>query len=587
MDTDPRSPVVLAPHFEFLPIDSSQGQVRILNIAPGKPGDIIKCSYEVVNVDDDDAAYETLSYVWGVMDGNRTAIIDGTKADLTDNLFAALTRIRHESETRRLWIDALCINQQDAAEKMAQVNMMRKIYFRCQQCNIWMGDIDYAAIGAAEPEALQAAKGALDAVRILAGEDFETPSPHLATTDQQAQAGKALKALMYTAWWGRIWTVQEATAPRNAIVHWGPLSIPWDVMKQAAVELIQGNYLFDLDHLFEYGAYGFFTAPILGLIWASEWVVDPEPPMDMLYRFRYRDSTDPRDKVYVILNLVAEGTYPLPSVTSSDYAINTAVLYRNVMLDLLRDEWGLRPMIGFRGERKSVPGLPSWVVDWSLPPPRLGIAKFWEHSNFWMSFTADRGLPMLDLDELTSPALGEDVLNLNGVYFDRVLARSDLIAEGEGDDRLDEIVDSLIKTALAEESRDRSKFEVYWQESLAGIVTGEHANPAQIFEGQAADEYWQSQMLQNQRLFIAENGAVGLGPSGTSVGDEIWVLAGCRTPFLLGPLHVSDGDGEDDKNQNQNGSGHYTFRGDAFVPKIMRGEAVRGKVDRQRFVHIH
>ncbi|KAI1194616.1 HET-domain-containing protein [Nemania serpens] len=583
MDTDPRSPVVLAPHFEFLPIDSSRGQIRVLRIAPGKVGDVIKCSYEIVDVDDD-VSYQTLSYVWGAMDENRTAIVEGTRAELTDNLFAALTRIRHETETQRLWIDALCINQEDAAEKMAQVNMMHRIYSNCEECNIWMGDIDYAAIGAAEPEALEAAKGALDAIRIMAGEAFETLPPHLATEDQQAQAGKALKALMNTTWWERIWTVQEATSPRNAIVHWGPLAIPWGVMKKAAQELIEGNYPSNIYHLLEFGgSYGFFTAPILGLKWASEWVVDPDPPLEMLYRFRYRDSTDPRDKVYVILNLVAEGTYPLPSVTSSDYAINTAVLYRNVMLDLLRGEQGLRAMIGLRGERKSVPGLPSWVVDWSLPPPGLWISKFWEHSNFWWNFTADRGLPMLDLDELTSAEYGEDVLNLNGVFFDKILAHSDLIAEDDDDDRLYEMVDSLTKKALADESRDRNKFEVYWRESLAGIIEGDHTSPEETFEGQTADAYWREQMFQNQRLFIAENGAVGLGPSGTSVGDEIWVLAGGRTPFLLSPLLASDGDGRKDRDA----SWHYTFRGDVFVPKIMRGKAVSGNEDRQRFVHIH
>ncbi|KAI1189188.1 HET-domain-containing protein [Nemania serpens] len=583
MDTDPRSPVVLAPHFEFLPIDSSRGQIRVLRIAPGKAGETIECSYEIVNVDDN-VPYQTLSYVWGSMDETRTAIIEGTKADLTDNLFAALTRIRHETETRRLWVDALCINQANAAEKMAQVNMMRSIYSNCEECHIWMGNINYAAIGAAEPEALQAAQGALDAIRIMAGEVFETLPPHLATEDRRDKAGKALKALMHTAWWGRIWTVQEATTPRNAIVHWGPLAIPWDLMKKATVALMQGSCPLHIYHMFMCGgSSGFFTAPILGLIWASKWVEQPDSPLWMLYRFRYRDSTDPRDKIYVVLNLVADGTYPLPSVTSSDYAINTAVLYRNVMLDLLRSEWGLRPMIGLRGERKSVPGLPSWVVDWSLPPPGLGIARFWEHDKFWPNYTADRGLPMLDLDALTSPEHGEDVLNVNGVFFDKILAHSDLLAEGEENSRLYEIADDLVEKTLAEDLRDRGKFEVYWRESLADIIEGEHANPQQSFDGKAADVYWRELMLPNQRLFIAESGVVGLGPSGTSVGDEIWVLSGGRTPFLLSPLCAGDGDDRAD----QKDSGHYTFRGDVFVLKIMRGKAVDGNIDRQRFVHIH
>ncbi|RYC57312.1 hypothetical protein CHU98_g8895 [Xylaria longipes] len=586
MDTDPRSPVVLAPHFEFLPIDSSRGQIRLLEIAPGRVSEPIRCSYQIASFDEN-VPYQTLSYVWGAMQGNRTITVEGTVAELTDNLFDALTCIRHETEPRHLWVDALCINQQDNEEKMAQVNMMHRIYSRCVQCNMWMGNIDAAAIGTTEAEALNAAKGALGAVRVLAGEEPGSHlPPHLANRDEIIVAGKALKALMHTQWWSRIWTVQEATSPRNSTVLWGPLSIPWSLMRQAAEELIAGNYppneRLAIPDLFEGSNYAWFTAPILGLLWASGWIVQPHSPLNMLWRFRYRDSTDPRDKVYVILNLVAEGTYPLPSVPSSNYTINTAVLYRRVMLDLLRDEGELRALIGLRGERKSVPGLPSWVVDWSLPPPEFGIACFWEHNHLWLDYAADGGLPMLDTNKLTSPEHGEDVLNVNGVFFDKVLACGDLIARDEEDDRLREMVAEVIKKALAEEPRFRVIAEVYWQEALADIIEGNYSDPNDVFEGMTGDEYWRVNMLRHQRLFITENGAVGLGPSGTSIRDEVWILCGGKSPFLLSPLHSDNADGKD-----RDASYHYTFRGDVFVPGIMQGEAVDSRIDNQRFVHIH
>ncbi|KAI0405500.1 HET-domain-containing protein [Xylaria palmicola] len=585
METDPRSPVNLAPHFEFLPIDSSRGQIRLLKIAPGRAGEIIRCSYEVVSVEDN-VPYQTLSYVWGEIKESRTIIVEGTEAELTDNLFDALTHMRHETKTRRLWVDALCINQEDTMEKTAQVNMMHNIYVNCVQCNMWMGGIDAGAMGLAEQEALKAATGALEAVRIFAGKDSKSGLPSsLATSAHHVRAGKALKALLHTPWWSRIWTVQEATSPRNSSVLWGPLHIPWSFMTQAAERLIIGVYppaeRLAVGDVFEGSDFSWFTAPILGLIWASRWVVHPHPPLEMLWRFRYRDSTDPRDKVYVMLNLVAEGTYPLPSVRSSDYTLSTAVLYRRVMLDLLRDERGLKPMIGFRGERKSVPGLPSWVADWSIPPEELQYAAVWEHSNFWGLYTADRGLPMLDLDALTSPEHGDDVLNVNGVFFDKVLARSDLIARDEEEDRLEEMVADVMAKALVEEPRYRVISEVYWQEALMDIIEGNYANPEQTIEGDEGDAYWRAQMLRFQRLFITENGAVGLGPSGTSIGDEVWILSGGRWPFLLSPLHVNDADlgGHD-------ASYHYTLRGDVFVPGIMRGEAIGSRIENQRFVHI-
>ncbi|KAI1177889.1 HET-domain-containing protein [Nemania sp. FL0916] len=588
MDADPRSPVCLGPHFEFLPIDSSKGQIRVLKIAPGRTSDPIRCAYQVLAVDGDEP-YQTLSYVWGQMDGTKSIIVEGTKVELTNNLFAALIRIRNETETRHLWVDALCINQEDNAEKTAQVNMMHQIYSKCEQCNIWMGDIETAAVGGTEQEAIDAAHGAFDALRIIAGDYSTSPSPYLATGDHQFRAGKALKVMLFTAWWGRIWTVQEATSPLNAAVLWGPCSVPWSLVKKAADELIQGRNppeeRLNLSKFFADGDIGFFTAPVLGLLWATAWIVEPETPLEMLWRFRYRDSTDPRDKVYVILNLVAEGTNPLPSVPSSDYTINTAVLYRRVMLDLLRGEWGLRPMIGTRGERKSVPGLPTWVVDWSLPPAGLGIATFWEYRNFWFSNTADKGLPMLDRERMTSPEHGDDVLNLNGVFFDKVLACSDPIPKNEEDERIYEMTMEVIDAALAKEPRYRFISEVYWQNSFVDIVEGNHADIDDTFEGLRADYYWKENMLWHQQFFVTANGAVGLGPTGTAVGDEVWILSGGRSPFLLSPLDIASS-GEV-KEKEKDASRHYTFRGDCFVPGIMEGQAVESRIENQEFVHIH
>ncbi|KAI0111149.1 HET-domain-containing protein [Nemania sp. FL0031] len=558
-------PSFVTPHrFEFLPIDSNLGEIRLLKIAPRRDGEPIRCVYEIASVEGN-VPYETLSYVWGRGDRKKPIVVEGTNAELTDNLFAALNRIRHESTIRYLWVDALCINQGDSTEKMAQVNMMHKIYSNCVQCNLWMGDIDASALGVTESEAVEAAKGALDVVRILAGRDFEGRLPHLTTAEQEVQAGRALKALMSTEWWSRIWTVQEATSPKNSTVLWGPLSVPWIIMRKAADKLIEGDYppLEQLRswNIFDGETVGWFTAPLIGLGLASSWIEEPEPPLEMLWRFRYRDSTDPRDKVYVILNLVAEGTYPLPSVTSSDYTISPAVLYRR---------------------RKSIPGLPSWVVDWSLPPAELVMSSYWEHSNFWPRFTADRGLPMLDVDQLTSPEHGEDVLNLNGVFFDRILACSDPIAKDGEEDRRYEMVSKVISSALAEEPRHQVVSEVYWQHALADIIDGNNINSTDMLEGRTIDDYWREKMFNNQRLFITENGAVGLGPPGTSVGDEVWVLSGGRSPFLLSPLPTN---GDDVKSQDI--SLHYTLRGDVFVSGIMKGEAVESRIEKQRFVHIH
>ncbi|KAF2732509.1 HET-domain-containing protein [Polyplosphaeria fusca] len=41
---------------------------------------------------------------------------------------------------RTLWIDALCINQDDIVERGHQVRLMREIYSKAQKVSVWLGD---------------------------------------------------------------------------------------------------------------------------------------------------------------------------------------------------------------------------------------------------------------------------------------------------------------------------------------------------------------------------------------------------------------------------------------------------------------
>ncbi|KAI2627139.1 HET-domain-containing protein [Xylaria nigripes] len=641
MHGDFRSPANLRPHFKFLAIDSRQGQIRLLDIEPGQYGEPIRCSYRIVSVDDG-VPYHTLSYVWGGPQETSFIFVEGVEVGVRDTLLDALQRIRHESENRLLWVDLLCINQEDGVEKAAQVDMMHHIYSKCKRCVIWMGHIDATALGLGESEALDAAKAGLDAIRLIADDKEASLPQNLSSESDQILAGKGIKLLMAAPWWSRIWTVQEATSSHDSVVFWGPLCMSWHYITAAAEKVVNGEspMMEQLDFGYDLT---FFTAPVMGLIIGSQWAVNPESSLFMLWRFRYRDSTDPRDKVYVILNLIARGMSPLPSVPSSDYLVDTALLFRRVMLDLLRGEQWLRPLIGLRGEKKNTPGLPSWVIDWSIPCDGPQIARFWPHTAFWPTCEAASGLSVLDVDGLISSEYGDDVLNLKGVFFDTVLSRSDIITEeaaraaaeaaqkaeeeeGEDDEDEDEDEDEeedededeekeedekegenkeleeeeekesenednvqihelsaeLIAKALIEEPRHRIISEVYWREVLYDLLGGFYADENTKTEGQSAAGYWREEMLMNQRLFITKNGAVGLGPSTTSAGDEVWILRGGNLPFLLCPIQAKDV-----RVKGRDPSDDYTFRGDVFVPGIMDGEAVGSRIEDERTVHIH
>ncbi|KAI9146935.1 hypothetical protein HJFPF1_12964 [Paramyrothecium foliicola] len=73
--------------------------------------------------------YTALSYVWGSTENPEYIFLNGrNKVPVTRNLFEALQTLRLPKKGRRLWIDAICINQQDPIEKESQVRLMQRIY---------------------------------------------------------------------------------------------------------------------------------------------------------------------------------------------------------------------------------------------------------------------------------------------------------------------------------------------------------------------------------------------------------------------------------------------------------------------------
>jgi hypothetical protein len=85
------------------------------------------------------STYKALSYTWG--DGNVKSImsINGKKLTITESLAIALYHIRPKSESLKIWIDQICINQEDLQEKTDQVRRMDRVYRNSDEALIWLG----------------------------------------------------------------------------------------------------------------------------------------------------------------------------------------------------------------------------------------------------------------------------------------------------------------------------------------------------------------------------------------------------------------------------------------------------------------
>ncbi|KAK0906306.1 hypothetical protein LTR91_012100 [Friedmanniomyces endolithicus] len=110
-------------------------------------GDLMHASF----LDSPLVQYETISYCWGSSRIRSTLVIQGHVVDVPASSAKALRRVRLRNKSRLVWIDAICINQNDSAEKSAQVAMMADIFRSGVGGVIYLGEEtrDSARIGKA------------------------------------------------------------------------------------------------------------------------------------------------------------------------------------------------------------------------------------------------------------------------------------------------------------------------------------------------------------------------------------------------------------------------------------------------------
>ena len=128
--------------YSLLPLNQLQREIRLLRLHPGHQHNRLRAELRVVSLHNP-PSYEALSYTWGKSTSDPQPVIyinDNVSLPLTDNLHNALKRLRRRFRTRVLWIDALCINQEDLAERASQVSFMGETYKSARGVCVWLGD---------------------------------------------------------------------------------------------------------------------------------------------------------------------------------------------------------------------------------------------------------------------------------------------------------------------------------------------------------------------------------------------------------------------------------------------------------------
>lgn len=403
-----------------------KGYIKSLKESPEAPHE----AEAVASTDPDQPShlsdrYVALSYVWGTPADKKPILVNGIEMQITQNLHTALTELRKSTWVQRrvnLWIDALCINQDDLDERAQQVKLMRDIYAMAWQVVVSLGSgTPHTSMAYTALQWLSHEIGSDENLRQFAvkygvlthntGGSVES-APY--TLPWHDKAYESLRTFFASQYWHRLWILQElAMARMDAPVIWGGHSICLrDIWK--ACEMIERQEdtvlqrittstsdadryktVATIDRRLEDregtpGQQWKHLLRIKNMRYVDHKGVDIALPA--LELARQAQATDARDKVYGILaipcvkgltNVAPNYRIELPEIftnftremiANNDHGLDILRLVHSpvdkIMLSSMianNPRW-IRKMIGGRFVEVATPcihNLPSWVVCWS------------------------------------------------------------------------------------------------------------------------------------------------------------------------------------------------------------------------------
>ncbi|PPJ56649.1 hypothetical protein CBER1_01838 [Cercospora berteroae] len=442
--------------YEFQPC--SESEIRLVTIEPAPDYDSDIHCLITHHSREDQARYDAISYSWGSDNSHSTIFCNDRQLNVTKSCELAIKALRHSSEPKMIWIDAVCIDQSNMVDKSRQVARMGDVYVNAACTFIQLGESE----------------------KIWDICDTESENSHWIS-------------LLERQWFTRTWVVQEVVLSRSLILVIGNQRIAWlDLMALCNARSIckpelfylraevshdyarripkswaeqdaevLGESLAESDKFVRHselvlpsyshddntnagsckgdpmkttgvGAEGGYTKShsiVESPSVAARSVLAHEPAMNrvsghtnlpywrllgILERTRHFECSDARDKLYAILPLFAK---PIPEILLPNYEKTIEETYTDLSWFILHD--GQSEL--FANAQSSGP-LPSWVADWRLRPTTekleeaaeiYGPALQWRNS--W------RAGFQLEARELLVERVAPDRIQLRGLEAEQVI----------------------------------------------------------------------------------------------------------------------------------------------------------------------
>ncbi|KAK3669894.1 hypothetical protein LTR78_010205 [Recurvomyces mirabilis] len=609
-------------------------QLRLLQILSVEP--TIECGLTLSSLRHD-TPFTALSYTWvnalhpdqpatsgSTQEGTFTIKVNGKRCRILENLYDALKAFGTDPG-QYLWVDAICINQQDVREKTFQVQLMSTIYTDAAQVIVWLGKSDTYTQDAVE---------LIEHLGLL--ESSERRRIHFASLEtreiidllddefHRTKYWVALAKFFRRTWFTRAWVVQEVilAKPESLVVRCGDHTIAWRSLRHVSGWLSQSAWTttfadptFVGDSLLppRLSAAAKIGSTLDDIDNMSKKSFKGEPHdvfLDTLIRVRDFDSERRRDKAYCCYGIGERyrlRSFPLPVPDYSD-SITDAQAFTQTARAVLQMSQSLHLLAYAESERTvDLDGrttMPSWAPDWSVPKKvGLGITGY---KRFYAAGN------LMQIVEFTGP--DNIILRLRAAKVDEVAALGNTKEEMARGDNLDATYALLHRLqdhgGIGHDTQSRE--EVLWRTLIHDTCPGSTCpasekvrhglrpwlsarpgrggqaimdlldqlaptrdgastqdvpeDPTRLDEHAAeisafATNYALRTCL---KLFQTSTGLLGMGAEAIEPGDSVWIIPGSRVPLILRkPLDPSY-QGPDD----------FRLVGAAYIHGLMHGQAL-------------
>ncbi|KAI9710278.1 MAG: hypothetical protein M1820_002772 [Bogoriella megaspora] len=591
------------------PLPQLKSTIRILKLKPGNEDDDIACSMEFRDLFQP-GTYEALSYVWGSNNKPYSISCEGKSLAVTENCYTALKALRSTESTVAIWIDAICIHQDDSQERSDQVQLMRYIYAGARRVIVWLGEEtanDRDALRILEKLERHVVKpwGKIDGLRGILRNTTSLPAERVIEASfLSTDALKQILHLFQRPWFERLWVVQEVRNSREAVVVCGESQISYDLLGKAA-SILNFNLTSIPGQIAPLGA-TIGEEDLVKLIERTGGAQSirqlEQDKLSNRYSFFQkmisvaipRACSDPRDKVYAALGLWSRRDIPEPLIP--DYTSDECTVYRKFAryMILVEREFDFLSVAGQRDNLSGNDSWPSWVVDWGKArkdPPFHAVVPYWSLNiggavRIPPEVTPEdilrlpgkpleiiKALNLATIDETAALRARDDIMN--GRKLNQG-AREWFTTTLQFASSSDAAVEQVIQTDRAKDFLRILFHDIQFlnYKVVAGsdirkiqqLMAASLSSSGEQGEGQAqtpptlstppADIHW-SFISHKVLCTTSNNDRLGWVTVSARVGDAVAVFYGGRLPFLLRPI----------------ANGRYRLVGDCWVDGLMNKKA--------------